>query len=938
MNNKEKLREFGKRLLLNLASQALPNSVQMAIEIAKDIHELWLSGHTQDLEALVEGAQALSVDEREALVRELTVNQPEAEPVARGMLETLRAGPTRGTITATLNQTLMQGTGQTLRPPRLSEGQRRVGAAVLSSMMLPRAAEEKAPPSSQWPRVPGYRLDRFLGAGAFAEVYAADELDDRGEIKRRVALKIGVLHNASRFKREVTALQAVDHPNLMDYFSSGVLQNPHPPRFWIAMPPLSGLTLRDLLKQGLDDEQKLLFAGQILEGLVALHGANLSHRDLKPENALIGDDFQLKLTDFGLSKQRRIDSQASTYATQAGEMLGTPAYMSPEQVEGQDQIGAEADIWAFGALLYELFVGHPPFDGKTIGVIFGAILHSSPDLRVHPIPPPLYEVLERCVNRDLRQRYPNATALGQDLRPIAAELLKKWRHERFRAGWMTVFEGRLLQRFAESAQGRLPEFPVEAFLAVNPGLPELDLERLAAVLPMVFAAQAEVEAVRAQRRALNAVNWAAEAAQAEAEAVARLGLRDMQEAIRRAGEVEAAKQAAQVHIEGRRAQVRVALAEAQAALEQGVAALDEALRSALHEELLDFEQLVAERQARAEAQAWAEAKAKARARAKAEAQAWAKAEARAKAEAEARAKAEAQARALAEAEALALAEAEALALAEAEARAERRRKRWAWALAALLLLLLLFILDLATKPDELRAEFQNKEEIDWIEIKGRFFEMGSDNGENDEKPVHTVRVDDFWIGKTEVTVKQYRACVVAGACSEPSTGGYCNWGQSGREDHPINCVDWDQAKAFATWAGGRLPSEAEWEYVARSQGREREYPWGDAQATCEYAVMSDGGDGCGQDRTWPVCSKPRGNTEQGVCDMSGNVWEWVADYYGSYDSTPRDGTEHLKGSSRVVRGGSWSRDAGHARAAARNRWAPSNRSIDLGFRLVRTPR
>ncbi|MBU0550705.1 SUMF1/EgtB/PvdO family nonheme iron enzyme, partial [Myxococcota bacterium] len=118
----------------------------------------------------------------------------------------------------------------------------------------------------------------------------------------------------------------------------------------------------------------------------------------------------------------------------------------------------------------------------------------------------------------------------------------------------------------------------------------------------------------------------------------------------------------------------------------------------------------------------------------------------------------------------------------------------------------------------------------------------------------------------------------------------------------------------------------------------REYPWGNAQATCDYAVMFDGGNGCGQNRTWPVCSKTKGNTEQGVCDMSGNVWEWVADYYGSYSSTPRDGTEHLSGSDRVVRGGSWYYVADYARAACRFYWNPSIRDDVLGFRLVRTPR
>ena len=146
----------------------------------------------------------------------------------------------------------------------------------------------------------------------------------------------------------------------------------------------------------------------------------------------------------------------------------------------------------------------------------------------------------------------------------------------------------------------------------------------------------------------------------------------------------------------------------------------------------------------------------------------------------------------------------------------------------------------------------------------------------------------LYLSNTEVTVGQYRACVKAGACSEPDTGKYCNWNESGREDHPINCVDWNQARTFAKWVGGDLPSEAQWEYAARSGGRDWKYPWGNESASCEYAIMDDGGNGCGKDRTWAVCSKPKGNSKQGLCDMAGGVWEWVRDEYKSYDSNKTD--------------------------------------------------
>jgi len=177
--------------------------------------------------------------------------------------------------------------------------------------------------------------------------------------------------------------------------------------------------------------------------------------------------------------------------------------------------------------------------------------------------------------------------------------------------------------------------------------------------------------------------------------------------------------------------------------------------------------------------------------------------------------------------------------------------------------------------------------------------------------------------RSEVTVAQYRACVEAGKCSAPNTGGTCNWNQTGREAHPVNCVDWNQATAFCAWAGGRLPTEEEWEAEA-SDGGKRQFPWGDEQVSCERAIWSQGGTGCGKNGTWPVCSKPAGNSVSGLCDMSGNVWEWT--------SSP-------EGSARVVRGGSWRNGTpDYLRASFRLRYDPTPGFDSSGFRCGRSSR
>ncbi len=229
-----------------------------------------------------------------------------------------------------------------------------------------------------------------------------------------------------------------------------------------------------------------------------------------------------------------------------------------------------------------------------------------------------------------------------------------------------------------------------------------------------------------------------------------------------------------------------------------------------------------------------------------------------------------------------------------------------------------------------KAAASGRAGIQWVRIPGGTFSMGADDL-SDAWPRHSVTLKSFQMAKTEVTNKQYKACVEAGACTPP--GSY-----EGAPEQPVVNVDWNQAKAFSEWVGGRLPSEAEWEYAARSAGKDWKYPWGNEDATCERAVIADGGHGCGKNSTWPVCSKAKGNTAQGLCDMAGNVWEWTQDWYHRlYEGAPTDGSawERPAGSYRVVRGCSWYDDAGRARSAVRSRRAPDNRGDVHGFRPSR---
>lgn len=255
-----------------------------------------------------------------------------------------------------------------------------------------------------------------------------------------------------------------------------------------------------------------------------------------------------------------------------------------------------------------------------------------------------------------------------------------------------------------------------------------------------------------------------------------------------------------------------------------------------------------------------------------------------------------------------------------------------------------------SEPEECGSdEFRNQEtdlcvprNLTWVVIPGGRYQIGKADGHSWEMPAaQSVTVSTFQMNATEVTVEQYRRCVSSASCTEPGVcAAYANWGIEGRDYHPVNCVDWDQAVAFCHWAGGRLPSEAEWEYAARGGGKDIDFPWGDEIATCEYAAMTvNNQHGCEKHRTFEVCSKPIGNSAQGLCDMAGNISEWVEDdFHSSYDNLPADGSawvDEPRSSSRAIRGGSFVRTFNILRASYRSTSSVDNQSFSIGFRCAK---
>jgi formylglycine-generating enzyme required for sulfatase activity len=251
-----------------------------------------------------------------------------------------------------------------------------------------------------------------------------------------------------------------------------------------------------------------------------------------------------------------------------------------------------------------------------------------------------------------------------------------------------------------------------------------------------------------------------------------------------------------------------------------------------------------------------------------------------------------------------------------------------------------------------------------VYVPGGAFVMGSapDAGLADEAPAHTVCLTGFYIDKHEVTNAQFKTFVnattyVTDAERDPSAAGGRTWqhpyGPDSNADdmpnHPVVCVSWNDANAYAQWAGKRLPTEAEWEKAARGPDA-RTYPWGNAEPTGSLANVADKTAGLkwsnnsiedNHKTAAPVGSFPGGKSVYGIEDMAGNVWEWCFDWWdaGYYATSPSQNPAGPEsGEFRVIRGGSWMYGVRGAQATHRMYFRPTGSSASIGFRCVKDAR
>lgn len=283
-----------------------------------------------------------------------------------------------------------------------------------------------------------YEICSQLGAGGMGEVYLAND----SKLERKVALKIlppdvvGTQSGASndrvrRFVQEAKAASALNHPNILTIYEIDEIDSEH----FIATEFVDGYTLRDRIRTGpLEPREALDIGIQIASALCATHNVGIIHRDIKPDNIMLRHDGIVKVLDFGLAKltpERRstteTDSLAPTqhfFKTEAGLVLGTTQYMSPEQARGIE-VDARTDIWSLGCVLYEMIAARQPFHAPTTADVMSGILSREPDSLLPHMPdgPREYDrVVARALRKDREERYQSVKDLLIDLKDLKRDM------------------------------------------------------------------------------------------------------------------------------------------------------------------------------------------------------------------------------------------------------------------------------------------------------------------------------------------------------------------------------------------------------------------------------------------------------------------------------------------------------------------------------------
>jgi len=688
------------------------------------------------------------------------------------------------------------------------------------------------------------RLLRPLGQGGMGSVWVAKHLGLDMEVAVKLIRPECVAYDPTllpRFEREARAAARISSPHVVHIKDYGVVDG-HP---YLVMELLRGEPLSEVITREapLSLERATPLVVEVAEALESAHQQGIVHRDIKPHNIVLtdaesGGPALAKVCDFGVAKVvgEGPVAEPGSAITQTGTVVGSPPYMSPEQLEGREDVDQRADIWSLGIVTYQMLTGALPFAGSSIVTVGAAVLRGEyePASKLKPdLPSQIDDWFAKALCLEPRGRFATARQLAEAFVAVVA---------RHRAA-------------------RRDSDPAPAIPAVSPVDPAASAEALG-------YATTQLQSLARDQQAGIGKGVGAEPREDVAEPEPAGGTAAHAPQAKPKTEGERPENAAQEVVTG-----------------SGTAA-----------------------------------------------------------------------------------------------RVTRPKPIWRGASMAAIAVAAMTVAVLwmrngpsPSPPPEPSASPAVVVTTDSCPpgmrfIDGGSFEMGSkpaDETRTDETPRHSQEVAPFCLDATEVTVAAYGSCK---SCSPAAKtvywegitprvqsfwGKFCNGNRDDRQDHPVNCVDWHQAKAFCTAQGRRLPSEPEWEFAARGNDG-RDFPWGDEPpsgerlngcgtecATLLSQLLSEAGKGNwnamhqdddGFAATAPVGQFPQGAAPAGLMDLAGNVWEWTAAPYCLYDR-PDCGE-----SRRVLRGGAWNTpDGSDVRVARRHPGPPEGRSHIIGFRCAWPP-
>ncbi|MHB9030772.1 MAG: SUMF1/EgtB/PvdO family nonheme iron enzyme [Candidatus Latescibacterota bacterium] len=743
-----------------------------------------------------------------------------------------------------------------------------------------------------------YDIIRQIGRGGMAVVLLARDK----RLGREVALKLlpqEMTHDenfAKRFLREARISASLLHPNIIQIFDVDTADG----FYYYTMTFIEGISLAQIIRQSGAINPKIVarLGIQVCFALQHAHEKGIVHRDIKPENILINKKRQPIVVDFGIAKAMR-DSTLS----QTGTFIGTPLYMSPEQIQGNDLDG-RSDIYSLGCLLYEMATGKPPFTGlEHTSLLYHQVnvTPRSPETINPSIPKALSGIIMQALAKKPEDRQQSAAALGKML------------HEAFSAeGAPEPSPETTPKGPANTPKSAAPAPAVGPGITSNPSPPQKTL----VVAPgpagplshpaakSGFAAKGDDRETRIfatgkpDLRDTRSGRTPASDPEADREeekkrkgagrliALGVLGLVTVTlgglmlfHLLRPSGQAPAPSPQVEAPAPAESPEPRPAEQAAQLSVSDVPAqpAVSRIPESAPAQRDGSAPQTVSAPPAAAPG-------------------------------APSRTPASAASRPVPQPEQTAI-------------RTQPQRQTEPAAPPPV------------TPPQ--KTPVKPSANIAWVKIVGGTFTMGDSVGDlpanTGSRPAHRVTVSSFEISRDEVTVGQYSDFLQATGRPQPS-----EWEtQLAHPEWPVISVSWNDAAAFARWAGGRLPSEAEWEYAARGGLDGARFPWGDDPAgnRANYRNPFEGGAGWKKYLTKPGAFPAN---RFGLNDMAGNVWEWCADWDGSYSASDAvNPAGASSGSRRVVRGGGWNSGETSLRVAMRGGNAPATGAPHVGFRVAR---